>query len=194
MNSSILRRIKSADEAALQQFWEMKSDAFLRFAEQVFRGTTHIARDEEGAVQSALLSLWKGLREDRFEFEDESGLLRIMLTIIRRKVIKQMRHAHRQRRGGGLDHVPLYGATNDGEPVAIADDDLRPDELVEAKEEHARLFLVLGEAELRRIAILKLEGHTDQEIADALGRSRATIARKLRLIRETWVNEGLKVS
>ena len=44
----------------------------------------------------------------------------------------------------------------------------------------------LGDATLRQIALWKLDGHTNAEIARLLGRSEATVERKLKLIRELW--------
>jgi DNA-binding NarL/FixJ family response regulator len=40
--------------------------------------------------------------------------------------------------------------------------------------------------ELRRVALLKLEGDTDQEIATKLGFCRRTVSFKLALIRRIW--------
>jgi DNA-directed RNA polymerase specialized sigma24 family protein len=39
------------------------------------------------------------------------------------------------------------------------------------------------------MVLYKLEGYTNREIAEKLGRSRPTIERRLRLIREIWREE-----
>ena len=39
------------------------------------------------------------------------------------------------------------------------------------------------------MAVWKLEGHTNEEIAALLGRSVPTVERKLRLIRKLWEGE-----
>ena len=51
------------------------------------------------------------------------------------------------------------------------------------------LLARLGDETLRKIALLKLDGHTTEEIAAQLGTSKRTIDRKLHLIRMTW-DEG----
>jgi hypothetical protein len=43
----------------------------------------------------------------------------------------------------------------------------------------------------RLIANLKLEGYSDQAVADALDRSRATVTRKLPLVRQIWRSEAM---
>ena len=48
----------------------------------------------------------------------------------------------------------------------------------------------LDDDHLRRVAILRLEGHSVDEIAVQLGRVPRTIKRWLRLIRQIWAQEG----
>jgi len=57
-------------------------------------------------------------------------------------------------------------------------------------EEYERLLGGLGDDVLRSVAVWKLEGYTVKEIAAKLGRSPATVERKLRLIRDTWEKEA----
>jgi len=56
-------------------------------------------------------------------------------------------------------------------------------------EECRRLLENLGDDRLRSLALMKMEGFTNSEIADNLGCSRNTIERKLRLIRGLWSRE-----
>ena len=53
-----------------------------------------------------------------------------------------------------------------------------------------RLLEVLGDAGLRAVALWKMEGYTNAEIADKLGCTRRTVERKLRVIRAIWAEEG----
>jgi DNA-directed RNA polymerase specialized sigma24 family protein len=48
---------------------------------------------------------------------------------------------------------------------------------------------VLGDDDLRRVAVRKMEGYTVAEIAAQLGRVPRTVKRWLRLIRKTWQQE-----
>ena len=47
----------------------------------------------------------------------------------------------------------------------------------------------LADEELRQIALWKMEGHTNEEIASELGCALATVERRLRLIRRRWEKE-----
>jgi DNA-directed RNA polymerase specialized sigma24 family protein len=57
-------------------------------------------------------------------------------------------------------------------------------------EECRRLLDRLGSGELQEVALLKMEGYTNAEVAAKLGRSLATVERKLKLIRRTWDGEA----
>ena len=57
-------------------------------------------------------------------------------------------------------------------------------------EQFEHLLDTLPDDELRRIALLKLEGHSNAEIAANIDRSVPTVERRLRLIRDTWHEEG----
>jgi DNA-directed RNA polymerase specialized sigma24 family protein len=56
-------------------------------------------------------------------------------------------------------------------------------------DECRRLLEVLGDETLRRIALLRMEGYSDPEIAARLGCGLRTVGRKLELIRKTWLRE-----
>ena len=47
----------------------------------------------------------------------------------------------------------------------------------------------LGDAELRAVAVWKMEGHTNEEIAAKLGRAVGSVERKLRTIRAVWAQD-----
>ena len=51
------------------------------------------------------------------------------------------------------------------------------------------MFELLGDENLRKLVVLKLEGHTNTESAALLGRTRVTVQRMLKLIQQTWQQE-----
>jgi DNA-directed RNA polymerase specialized sigma24 family protein len=59
--------------------------------------------------------------------------------------------------------------------------------LAEAADECRRLLDNLGDETLRTLAVGKLEGYTNTDLAGRLGCSLATVERKLALIRRIWV-------
>ncbi len=55
-------------------------------------------------------------------------------------------------------------------------------------EEYRRLLDGLGDDSLRQVAVWRMEGFTNDEIAARLGCARRTVARRLDLIRKTWLD------
>jgi DNA-directed RNA polymerase specialized sigma24 family protein len=53
-------------------------------------------------------------------------------------------------------------------------------------EEFERLLAKLPSDEVRKLAVWKMEGHTNDEIADRLNCAPQTIERRLQLIRSVW--------
>jgi DNA-directed RNA polymerase specialized sigma24 family protein len=56
-------------------------------------------------------------------------------------------------------------------------------------EEYRRLLEALGDETLCRVAVWRMEGYTNDEIAARLGCSRRSVANRLELIREIWARE-----
>ena len=86
-----------------------------------------------------------------------------------------------------MSYSAIDGGSTGPEPVAHDPD---PAEAAEIGEELARLLGLLGDEVERRVAVLKLQGHTNAEIAPLVGKSVATVERKLALIRSAWRDES----
>lgn len=56
-------------------------------------------------------------------------------------------------------------------------------------DECRRLLNLLGDPELRELALAKMEGYTNAECAAKLGCAEVTVERRLRLIRKHWEKE-----
>src|SRR5438067_587025 len=60
----------------------------------------------------------------------------------------------------------------------------------EVAEECDRLLAALGDAELRRVALLRMDGHSVEEVAERVGCAPRSVKRKLQLIRSIWEREA----
>ena len=70
----------------------------------------------------------------------------------------------------------------------IAGDGPTPEFAAMMAEECQRLLDALDDDSLRQVALSRMEGYTNDEIAAQLGCARRTIARRLELIRKTWMS------
>jgi len=63
--------------------------------------------------------------------------------------------------------------------------------LLEIDEEFDRLLQQLPSVSLREVALLRMEGYSNEEIAQKFDTSVRSVERKLQIIRETW-RDGLE--
>jgi DNA-directed RNA polymerase specialized sigma24 family protein len=92
-----------------------------------------------------------------------------------RKVDEHALQADESSAGFGLDQVPAPA--------------LAPELNAACAEEIHRLFGLLPDETLRLVALLKLEGHSNEQAAASLDCGLRTIERKLELIRKLWERE-----
>jgi DNA-directed RNA polymerase specialized sigma24 family protein len=113
--------------------------------------------------------------------------LLVMLTT--RKAIDQMQFENRQKRGGGK----VFGESSnlagdfigDGAKMVVGSEPT-PEFALQMAEQMESLLDALGDDTLRRVALAKLEGFTNQEIAEQMDMGMRTVERKLQLIRAVW--------
>jgi RNA polymerase sigma factor (sigma-70 family) len=188
--------LRAGDPAAAQPLWERYFRRLVGLARARLRGTRRRAADEEDVALSAFDSFCRGAEQGRFpRLDDRDDLWALLVTITARKAADLRQHEGRKRRdcrrvrqdpgaspgGPGAEGDALAGLIGREPDPAFA---------AEVAEEYRRLLDKLHDDELRRIAERKLEGYTNQEIADQLDCSPATVERRLRLIRGCWEQEA----
>lgn len=148
------------------------------------------ALDEEDVALSAFKSLYTlGQRGGLEDVNDREGLWKLLMCITARKATAHVRSETRQKRGGGKvrgESIYLNGAgANSGlhEEAAGA---LPPDLAVEFNDQCTHLLDALDDDVLRTIALLRLDGHTVEEISSRVGSAKRSVERRLNLIRKTW--------
>jgi DNA-directed RNA polymerase specialized sigma24 family protein len=70
------------------------------------------------------------------------------------------------------------------------DSEPTPDLALRLTEECQHLLECLEDDTLRRVALWKMEGYTNREIADRLGCVEKTVERKIKSIRQLWFDAG----
>jgi DNA-directed RNA polymerase specialized sigma24 family protein len=120
------------------------------------------------------------------DLNDRYSLWRLLSRITHRKVVDLVRRA-RSRAGQG--QVVHLGSA--AEEAQHANDlpqhtELPADIAVMVSEQLRHLLMMLPDEHLRAIAIAKMEGHTNAEIAERLGCAVRTVERRLSYIRSIW--------
>ncbi len=179
---------KGGDPAAAQKLWEAYFQKMVRLAQARLRGGSRRVADEEDAALSAFDSFVRGAAAGRFpRLHDRDDLWRLLVVLTTRKAIDQVQHERRLKRGGGLvagqggEEEDLLERAISAEPTA--------EQAAGLAEDVGRLLGMLGDPELRLLALLKLEGFTNEEAAQRLGCARVTVQRMLAIIRQAWAAE-----
>jgi DNA-directed RNA polymerase specialized sigma24 family protein len=188
--SFCLAMLKKGDRAAAQRLWAAYFHRLVSLARSRLRAVPRGAGDEEDVALSAFKSLLIRAEQGRFpQLEDRDDLWQLLYVLTVRKAVDLSKREHAKRRGGGavcylsdLDGAELEGAVG-AEPT--------PELASRLAEECRRLLDALGDATLAGIAVWKMEGYTNKEVADKLGVVEQTVERKLRRIRDIWTERGM---
>jgi DNA-directed RNA polymerase specialized sigma24 family protein len=182
--------LKGGQDRAAHDLWQRYFHRIVALARTKFGHAPRAVADEEDAALSAFCNLCDGAAHGRFDqLHDRDDLWRLLVVITARKAADLKKRQNRVKRGGGriLGQSDLAGDSRG--PAAlelIAGDEPTAEFIAELAEEYRRRLDRLGDATLRRVALLRLEGYDYDEIAERLGVARRTVTRKLEMIRNTW--------
>ena len=191
-----LQQLKRGDRQAVGPLWERYFTSLVRLARTWFPGTPTAAASAEDAALEAFASFCRRAEEDGFaRLSDRDDLWQILVALAFRKRCNQVQYEGRQQRrpAGGRVYAASALEKDDGEAGALFTNMLsgepEPALVVEAAEECRRLLAGLEDEQLRQVALGRVEGFSNEEIAAKLGRAVATVERKLALIRRRWEKE-----
>ena len=172
-----IRDLKQGDERAAEEIWERYFMRLVGVGKRILRNSNRQAADEEDVAISAFKSFCIRAREDRFpRLSDRDDLWKLLVTIVARKSYRVARKAKRTTSSSEEDYFEQ--TVRDGEPTA--------DMVMQMDDTMDELFSRLADENLKQIALGKLDGKTNQELADQLGRSISFVERKLQSIRRVW--------
>ena len=184
--------LKAGDSDAASELWKRYFQRVIALARDKLRKLNHKqALDGEDVAQSAFISLCDGASHGRFDkLSDRDDLWRLLVVITSRKAADLNQRDHRLKRGGGrvikeseLIRPGVADSFGDAPLNAIADDEPTPAFAAMLAEEYANRLAMLPKPELRQIAVLRMQGYTNEEIAAQLGCAVRTVARRLDWIR-----------
>jgi DNA-directed RNA polymerase specialized sigma24 family protein len=192
-----LGRIQAGDREAAQRLWERYFEQLVRLARAQLYGARRRAADEEDVALSAFDSFIRRAEQGRFPgLHDRYGLWPLLAKITKCKAIKLVEHERTQRQGGGKVRGESALAAPDGDSQAgggwqeVLGGEPSPAFVCQVAEEFRLLLDRLPDPNLRQVALWKLEGYTNAEIAGRLGCVESTVERKLRVIRTVWEKGG----
>jgi DNA-directed RNA polymerase specialized sigma24 family protein len=175
-----IQELKAGNEQAARQLWQRYFARLLELARTRLRTSPRRAADEEDVAQSAFASFCLGAREGKFaRLLDRDDLWPLLFGITANKVRRLRQREGAAKRGGGR-------APDPADFDQLAGGEAEPEFTARMAEEYRQLLDRLGDATLQAVAVWKMEGWTNEEIAERLGCVPRTVERKLAQVREAW--------
>lgn len=178
---SLIRAIRGGDQTAMETAWRQLYPKLLAMIRRRFDASKSVDDDEEDIALSALESFFRGLRDGRFpELTSQNEVWRLLSKMTQRKIVDRIRRGWAKKNGD--KEVVL------NDPL-LADEDIRaasPELEAIARDQVEQLLLHLREKDekLEALAIAKMAGYTNEELAEQFERSIPTIERWLSRIRK----------
>ena len=169
--SRLFADLKAGKQDAANELWAIYFDRLVKLARQRLSDVPKRASDEEDVALSVFNSLCVGAERGRFaEHVRRDDLWHLLLHLTKQKTVDYIRHQTRLKRGGGEvrgESVFLDAATSSaiGGLDQIVADEPGPEMLAVMEEQHRRLLEMLPNGTLRQIAIGRMQGETNEEIA-----------------------------
>jgi len=182
--TSWLVALRDGESAAAELLWEFLKRRLLTFASGQIRRVSPVY-DEDDVALSAFHTLCDGVQKGRYsDLSNRDELWRLLAVITMNKARKRAAHETRQRRGGTSSPQDLNSVSHE-----LVSPEASPEIVAVVQEECHRLLERLPQPELKVVAMLKVEGYTNDEVAAAMDCSRRSVQRRLNLIRDIWSDE-----
>ncbi|HEV3020861.1 MAG TPA: ECF-type sigma factor [Pirellulales bacterium] len=186
---------KAGSDAATQRLWERYFKKLVRLARGKLGGVARRSFDEEDVALSAFDSFHNGIRQGRYpSIQERDDLWRLLVVITARKACDYGQHVRRQKRGGGCvvgETELVAGDSSEAEGLAqFVGLEPTPEFAAILAEQFQALLARMPDVLTRRLAELKFEGYTNEEIAKQLDVTTRTVERKLQLVRTLLKSEA----
>lgn len=179
----LIPELRQRDERAILLLWRRYGMQIENLARPWLVGVSPGVGDAEDVAQSAFHAFCRAAADGRaMELADRDDLWRLLATISRHKATDRIRRELRLRRGGRVA-VSSHGLES------APDDEPSPAQAALLRDELAVLYQRIdehGDPSLSVVATMRLEGASNEEIAEQLGCTTRTVQRKLHLVERLW--------
>jgi DNA-directed RNA polymerase specialized sigma24 family protein len=186
-------QLRAGDRDAAQPLWQGFYKPMVALARKKLRGAPRGMADEEDVALSAFDSFCRGIEKGRFpQLNDRDDLWHLLLVITERKAIDLVNHEKAKKRGEGkVRHEGSVAGDSSVTPLfeQVAAPEPTPELVAQFTDEFRRLLAALKDETFRTVALAKMEGYTNKEIAKRIKRSVPNVELKLKIICTRWEKE-----
>ena len=191
----LIQLLRSDDAAerdmAARLIWLRYFRDLLELARKNLNRRIHRREDEEDVLQSMYKSFCLRQQRGEFDLAGRDALWKLLVTITLRKARTAAKRQGRDVRDIAREQtLPIDDETQSAHWVLEQMDAAGPSpaEAAVLNEALERRLEALADPELRQIALWRLEGYTNREIADRLDCTERSVERRLERIRSKWMS------
>jgi RNA polymerase sigma factor (sigma-70 family) len=189
----LIQLLRSEDSAerdlAARLIWRRYFRDLLELARNNLNRRIRRREDEEDVLQSMYKSFCLRQQRGEFDLAGRDALWKLLVTITLRKARNAAKKQAREKRDVAREQTISDRDESESPHWALEQMDAAgpsPAEAALLNEALERRLEALADPELRQIALWRLEGYTNREIADRLDCTERSVERRLERIRSKW--------
>ncbi len=191
----LIRLLRSEDsverDLAARLIWRRYFRDLLELARNNLNNRIRRREDEEDVLQSMYKSFCLRQQRGEFDLAGRDALWKLLVTITLRKARNTAKKQGREMRDVAREQTVTDADESSSAGWVLEQMDAAgpsPAEAAVLNEALERRLEALADSELRQIALWRLEGYTNREIADKLDCTERSVERRLERIRSKWTS------
>ncbi|MEO1524874.1 MAG: ECF-type sigma factor [Planctomycetota bacterium] len=184
--SEWIQNLKEGDSSAAEDLWRVFFERVRQYARGQLGHLPKRVADEDDLAITVFHAVVAGTQEGRFrQMESRRDFWKLLVVIASRKA-SNLRRKQAQRREAGESALIDASQLEELHPMQNLQD--HRDEFIDIDAVYGACEDLLSElhGSMRRVALLRLEGHTNEEISKIIGRSVKTVEHYFNRIRNQW--------
>jgi len=174
----LVARLQAGDAAAIESIYQRFSQRLIALARQRLDRTLQAKVGPEDVLQSVFCSLFLRHADSQLDLRNWDSLWGLLVVMTLRKCMGKARFFHRQVRDVRRESEPAVEPSLAGVSWQALAREPTPLEAAELADTLENLMGHLSPRE-REVAMLRLQGHSVQEISSRVGRTERTVERAL---------------
>lgn len=178
--------LRNGDEKACTDFWNQYGPMLQGVAQKQLSDRLQRRVGSDDVVQSACRTFFRRISEGQFDVPDADALWRLMCAITLTKARRAARDHSRLKRGMQSEqYLDAHSDDPDSPQIQLSGKEQAPVDAVAFADQMDQLLSRLNPQECQ-VLDLKLQNHTNDEIASKVGCSERTVRRVTAQIKERW--------
>ena len=182
----LINGLRDGDQQACTDFWNDYGNQLQAVAQKQLSARLQRRVGSDDVVQSACRTFFRRISDGQFDLPDSDALWRLMCAITLTKARRAARDHSRQKRGMNAEqYLDATPADDSGRKFELAGNVQTPFDAAEFSDQMDQLLANLSPQECE-VLDLKLQNHTNDEIAEKINCSERTVRRLTEKIRSRW--------